>query len=511
MSSISNIPIELTIIIVCILAVIAVISFVAIGIARTARKQLKQKKIDFATINSQNKSQEDQITELKSQLAEFNLMIEQKTKAISEKDSAIHRSNEMQEERDRANAAKAEAESFTDEAESKVSLANMQLDEMQKRMSDWEKHKEDMSKAAHHSVLEAGQKMSSKLLEDHKREAEATKKQQTEQVQQTTNKLMKQFDEISKYVSQIDGKSDSTGKQMEVVMRALTNPTGVGQMAEVGLENLLKNFGLVAGQDFIMQYHIADDNKSGNAGLRPDAVVFLPQDLVIVIDSKASKHLIEISENHDNDDAEKSLAALQKTMNEHLRALSSKDYKSAIIKHIKSNENVGSRNIGNILNVMYVPSESTVEKIFEADKNFHDKLIKSDIILASPSGLFSIFQLAKEQIAASNRDKNNEVIIDTVKGLIESVATAFTHIDKVGGSLKSSMEHFEKFARSTNRNILPKARKLAALGVEPAKNKQLPTSLATYDIRKIEDTITLEAETSDDEKVTPIIKSIEEA
>ena len=75
-------------------------------------------------------------------------------------------------------------------------------------------------------------------------------------------------------------------------MRALTNPGGAGQMSEIGLENALKNLGLERGRDYVIQPHVTGEEGSA---LRPDAMVFLPNDMVMVIDSKASKHIIDLA------------------------------------------------------------------------------------------------------------------------------------------------------------------------------------------------------------------------
>ena len=62
---------------------------------------------------------------------------------------------------------------------------------------------------------------------------------------------------------------------------------------ETVLENTLKSFGLTAGIDFVLQQTFGSEDGSR---LRPDAIVFLPADSVLVIDSKASKFLLELAQ-----------------------------------------------------------------------------------------------------------------------------------------------------------------------------------------------------------------------
>ena len=49
-------------------------------------------------------------------------------------------------------------------------------------------------------------------------------------------------------------------------------------------------------------------------------------------------------------------------------------------------------------------------------------------------------------------------------------------------AVKSSMEYYDKFARSLNRNVLSPMRKIAAKGLRPDKGKEVPTAITTYDV-----------------------------
>jgi len=77
--------------------------------------------------------------------------------------------------------------------------------------------------------------------------------------------------------------------------------------------------------------------------------------------------------------------------------------------------------------------------------------------------------------------------------LLDAVTTVLGHAIGVGRGVKASAEGFEKLARSVNRTLLPRARKLVQLGVQPGK--QLPGNLAAYQVMTTEsDLIDGEAE-----------------
>ncbi len=471
------------------LALLSVIAVTALTTVRRQRFMLRDQDIALATARTQADHALEQLQQYDAMKAGHDTLIEERSRAMAEKDELTKQLETLRRERDIATKSKERAEFLKSEAERKIMLAEQKVGDMQERMQDWSQQKEESVQAARAAILKAGGEMSSKLLEDHKRELLEAKKDSEERVRRTTEQLMQQFDTISKTVHSLRDSTLHTRDQMETVMRSLTNPAGVGQMAEVGLENSLKNLGLLKGRDFVIQYHVAQEE---GRNLRPDAVIFLPQDTVMVIDCKASKALLELAKASTEEEKAQALQALKKTMNEHVRALASRDYRAAVLK---SFHDAGkSEQVGHIFNVMYLPSESAIEQVRDADPEFDSKLQKHGIILAGPSSLAGLFSLAKMNIAAANQAENEQMIIQLVADFMESAITAFGHIEKVGKSIKSAADHFDSFAGSMNARMLPRMRSLKELGVSPTKNKDIPASLARYDIRRMDHTVDGEAE-----------------
>jgi DNA recombination protein RmuC len=466
--------------------IIAVISLLTV---KKLHLLLKDREIALATAKSAVEHAEMRLNNYEQMQDMHDELVASRSKAMTERDELLKQLDEMRRDRDIALKARERSDFLRTEAERKEQLANHKVAEAQARMLDWEKQKEESVLAARAAIMKAGGEMSSKLLADHKREMEHAKADSEERVRKTTESLMQQFDAIAKTVHSLRDSTLHTREQMEVVMRSLTNPAGVGQMAEIGLENSLKNLGLVKGRDFLIQYHV---NVEAGKNLRPDAIIFLPQDTVMVIDCKTSKAIIELASAKDDAARNLAIAALRKTMNEHLRALASRDYRAAVLQSFK--EAGKSEQVGHIFNVMYLPSESAIEQVREADPEFDDKLQKHGIILAGPASLAGLFSLAKMNIAAANQAENEKVIIQLVADLMESAVNALSHIDKVGRNIKQAAENYEGFAKSINGRLLPRMRALKDLGVSPTRNKEIPAPLATYDIRRIENTVLIEAE-----------------
>ena len=218
-------------------------------------------------------------------------------------------------------------------------LLRQENETLKAQQTTLESLKEQSMQAAKAAMYEATSQMSSKLLEDHKRENEASKKEAEEITKKETEKLNKEFAQIVDKLSSLQGHIDRQEGKLSSVWQALASPGGAGAYAEIGLENTLKSFGLEMGRDFQTQYAVNHEGRS----LRPDAVVFLPSGNLMVIDSKSSKFFLEIA-GASGEDEEHLLGELKKTMNRHLNDLAAKGYKDAVRNETKNQD-------GTIINV----------------------------------------------------------------------------------------------------------------------------------------------------------------
>jgi len=385
-------------------------------------------------------------------------------------------------------------------AERDAALARQTVETANKQMADWEKTKAATIEAAKAAALASSRELSSKLIEDHKSECKAANEAAEKRVTETTKALLDQFAGVTKAVASLNDQVGETRGVVDTVWRALSTPGGAGHFAEIGLENTLKEFGLEAGRDFIMQYTVwgAEDGRR----LRPDAVVFLPADSLLVIDSKASKFLLEIAEAAEDSGAEEAAYAnLARTMNGHLKALAGKDYRGAVLE--AAGREGRKRSVRRLLNVMYLPNEAAVEKVKHADAEFVRKAAKEEIIVTGPTGLASLVAFARVEIDLGRQAENRERIVEATRALLESVAVMVGHVEAVGRGVRSSADAFSKLAGSINGRLLPRARTLVDLGVRPTRKRTLPASLPTYQLIIGESVIEGEAEPVTDPPALP--------
>jgi DNA recombination protein RmuC len=365
-------------------------------------------------------------------------------------------------------------------AERELALARQKLADHEHRVDDFERLKAESLQAAQAAVLATAQQLSSKLLEDHKRENAESKKDAEERVRQASEHLVKQVDEITKAVHQLSGQVQQKGEALDTLWRALSSPGGAGEIAEIGLANALNSFGLEHGRDFLLQ-HTTEDEATGRR-LRPDAVVFLPANSALVIDCKASKFLLEIARAEGTPGEAEAYANLARTMNQHLRALAEKDYKGAILAAWRQSGRED--DIARILSVMYLPNEAALERLYRADPGFVHKARTAQIIPAGPAGLHCALSLASVEINLVRQVENQQRIADTTRQLLDGMAVMLGHAASLGRGIKAAAESFSRLTASVNQRLLPRARNLAKLGVQPTK--PLPPNLPAYSVQPLE-------------------------
>ena len=376
----------------------------------------------------------------------------------------------LEEEEKILRAAQEKSNEAKQQAEIQLEASRQKLEHMQKVMDDWEKTKQQHLEAAKASVAEAGAQLSNKLLDDHKRESEEAKKQQEAVIKETTEELHKKFENIFFSMNSLHERVEKSQETVDLIERSLLSPAGAGALSEITLENIFKASGLKEERDYVLQ-HWLEGGEESKGGVRPDAIVFLPSDSALVIDSKASKFFVEIEKNrHDKEKREALESGLKKTMNLHLNDLIKRDYEGAVKLHMKKKSNNRKMHINAL---MFLPTDAAVEKLNEVDPKFMEKAWKEHIIPVGPSGLVSALLQANLLITRDKQEENSKRIIDEVKILLGSVAKLHSLADSVGKGIRSSLKKYDALAGSFNSNLISKVRKLDRMGVSLPKNTDL--------------------------------------
>lgn len=421
------------------------------------------------------------------------LLLRRRTaEAASELAAAIAAAATAQRERDDAERERDSAVEARIAAVELAATARAEADGMRARLADFEQLQQEMLKAAKAAVSDTAAQVSSKLLDDHKRESETQRLEAEQRVRAASETLVRQVTDLSQVVHVLADRVEKAGGGVETLMRALSSPGGAGQHAELGLANMLNSLGLESGRDYLLQA-TAVDAESGKR-LRPDAVVFLPTDTVLVIDCKASKFLLELAEKDSEDAQARARENLARTMNQHLKSLAEKDYRNAVLAICKQ---AGRGSDPHIISLMYLANEAALEQVNRADPDFYRRARAAQIIPAGPAGLHSALLVAGTEIRRLRQMENQREIVERCGALLESVAIVLGHAVRMGAGLKTAVDHFARLTGSVNTRLLPRARTLSRLGILPQKT--LPQALPVFSVQTGEDPTLIEAEPLDPE------------
>ncbi|KIJ88210.1 DNA recombination protein RmuC [Rickettsia asembonensis] len=347
----------------------------------------------------------------------------------------------------------------------KIEQLKCKVEYQEQTIKDSEKIREESFSSAKAALFDLGKDLSKQLIEIHKMENNAARELAEKNIATASGKFNSEFERLITMVGALNKDIEQSKGTVDLIKQSLLSPIGAGLLAEITLENILKSSGLRPNLDFIMQYGLTTTD-SGK--LRPDALIFLPSGNLMVIDSKASKFLVDEQDNSGN---------LSKTMNYHLKSLANKDY----AENILTNLNKKDQSFNNVITLMFLPTEQTVEKVIAADPEFLQKAWSCNIFPVGPAGLMNMLSFAKFQITDHRRSENYKVIIEEVRKLLSSIGTMADYSQKIGNNLHNMVTNYDKFAASFNRNFMSRVKNIHKLGIDSG-NKAMPAALERYQI-----------------------------
>ena len=326
--------------------------------------------------------------------------------------------------------------------------------------------KEEARVAAKSALFDLGNELSKQLIEIHKRENQETREITEKNINSNNEKFNGEFERIVNIVGGLEKEISQSKSAVDLIKQSLLSPSSAGRLAEITLENILKSSGLRNNLDYLIQYNLVTQD---NCKLRPDVLVFLPGNSLMVIDAKASKFLME--------DEQQQKDNLAKTMNLHLKSLNSKEY----AEHALSYLGAKGREFDKQITLMFLPTEQAIEKIIEVDHSFMHRAWSVNIFPVGPCGLMNMLSLAKFQISDNKRLENHKIIIEEIRKLLTSVSIMTDHAQKLASNIQNLTLNYDKFAGSFNHNFLAKAKNIENLGVS-LTNKNSLNSLERFQV-----------------------------
>ncbi|MCX6968158.1 MAG: DNA recombination protein RmuC [Verrucomicrobia bacterium] len=232
---------------------------------------------------------------------------------------------------------------------------------------------------------------------------------------------------------------------------ALRSPVVRGRWGEVQLRRVVELAGMLAHCDFVEQSSVTTET----GRQRPDVLVRLPGGRQIVVDAKAPlAAYLEALEARDEETRLRKFAAHAGHLRAHIEALSKKAYWE---QFAQAPEFV----------VLFLPGESFFSAALEHDPALIEYGTERRVILATPTTLISLLKAVFYGWRQERLAENADEISRLGRELYKRLADMSGHMERMGRSLNSAVEHFNKLAATTESRVLVTARKFREL--EPAQ------------------------------------------
>lgn len=201
--------------------------------------------------------------------------------------------------------------------------------------------------------------------------------------------------------------------------------------------------------DFTEQHHATLDQ----AVLRPDLVVHLAGGRSVVVDSKVPLDaFLDATAADDPDQHRLHLVRHAGQVRTHVDTLGGKRYWQAMAD---SPEFV----------VLFLPAESFLSAALDGDPSLLEHAADRSVVLATPTTLIALLKTVAHGWTQATLADQTRAIHDLGRDLHSRLGIMGGHLDKVGRSLKSSVEAYNRAVGSLESRVLVTARRFDDLGV----------------------------------------------
>ncbi|MEO7422481.1 MAG: DNA recombination protein RmuC [Ornithinibacter sp.] len=262
---------------------------------------------------------------------------------------------------------------------------------------------------------------------------------------------MEQFGSLRTLLARVEGETQHLGQQTASLAGSLRSSTVRGAWGEVQLRRVLEGAGMLSRCDFDEQVHAVS---TLGRGVRPDVLVRLPGDKVLVIDAKApmTSFLDAQAEDLVPADREALLREHATSLAGHVSALAAKEYWTAFRQTPE-------------MVVCFVPSDAMLGAALAAHPGLHERALAQRVVLVGPGSLMALLRTVAFTWQQDALSQSARELMALGRELYRRLGTLGAHTSKVGRSLQSSVEAYNAMVGALESRVLVTARKMHDLEV----------------------------------------------
>ena len=276
-------------------------------------------------------------------------------------------------------------------------------------------------------------------------------------VEETYDKESKQRFSLDERIKDLIAQTDKVSAEANNLATALKGkPQKRGNWGEMILERILECSGLTKNREYFIQQSMKDED--GNS-LRPDVRVNLPDERVIIIDSKVSLIAYDKFVATENPEEQKTfLDEHVSAMTTHINQLSSKKYDDL--------------DASLDFTMMFVPIEPAYLDAVNRDPDLWAYAYSKRIVLISPTNLIACLKLISDLWKREWQNKNAMEIVRKGETLYEKFVGFTKTFEEIGNSIKTSQDKYDRALgqlKDGKGNLVNQAIQLKNLGLKSEK------------------------------------------
>lgn len=200
-----------------------------------------------------------------------------------------------------------------------------------------------------------------------------------------------------------------------------------GNWGELVLENVLDRSGLRLGHDY--QREVSVRTEEGQ--LRPDVVVYLPQNKHLIIDAKVSLNAYTRYVNADDE------VARSQALREHIAAVRSR------IKALadKAYTQLPGMNSPEMV-FMFVPIESAFVEAMKADALLFQEAIEQHVLVATPTTLLTSLNIVRQLWRYEDQNKHTLALAKKAESVFNKLNSFLSSFEKIKSSLDKAQQAY---------------------------------------------------------------------
>ncbi len=398
----------------------------------------------------------DKLLELEKEKSQ----LEERVKRISEMELQISKLNESLESKN----------SETTELVKKIAELETSIEQERKsaveKLKLLEESKEELKNEFKNLSNEILEEKSKKFTETNKENIDSILSPLKEEFNQFKKTVAETYDKESRdrtaLKTQIDGLkelNEKLGKEALSLTNALKGDSQKqGAWGEVILERVLEESGLHKGREYETQLSFNDD---GGKRKRPDAIVHLPNDKDVIVDSKVSIVAYQNYHQTDNEnEKEQFLKDHLQSIKNHIKGLSLKNYED--IEEIKTLDYV----------LMFIPIESAFMLAMENDRELFSAAFEKNIVIVTPSTLLVTLKTIQNIWRYEKQNKHAQEIAKKAGDLYDKFVNFSDSLTDIGTNLDRAKKSYDVAVNrlSTGKgNLISQAQKIKTLGIKTKK------------------------------------------